>query len=131
MTDPVYTNYPTFEPEGLKKNIEGKEQFLLFSIFFFRIDKLTFISGNTLREKEKLLGTSNFSFSLNVFFFNRIEKLPSILTTSEIVVFKLYQFETFQNLLHDNGQVSRQSLRNIRLLRTVDLRRSKIPLYVE
>ena len=49
----------------------------------------------TLREKEKLLVTSNFSFSHSVFY--PFEKLSSILIKFDVVVFKLFQFGRVQN----------------------------------
>ena len=51
----------------------------------------------TLWEKEKLLVTSNFSFSHSVF--NPFEELFSIIIKSEIVVCKLFQFGRVLNLL--------------------------------
>ena len=44
----------------------------------------------TLREKEKLIVTSNFSFSHNVFY--PFEELSATFIRSKIVVFKLFQF---------------------------------------
>ena len=55
----------------------------------------------TLREKEKLLVTSNFSFSYSVFY--QFEELISIFIKSEIFVCKLFQFGRVQNLLFGNG----------------------------
>ena len=57
----------------------------------------------TLRGLEKLRLGSNFSFSLDVFIFNLLTiKLSSIFTTSKIVVCKLFQLKTVQNLSPDN-----------------------------
>ena len=54
-----------------------------------------------MREKEKLIVTSNFSFSLNDF--HRMDKLSSFFTASEIVVCEFFQFVTVQNLLSNKG----------------------------
>ena len=50
----------------------------------------------TLREKEKLLVTSNFSFSHSVFY--PIGELSAIFIKVEIVICKLFQFGRVQNL---------------------------------
>ena len=55
----------------------------------------------TLRGKEKLLVTSNFSFSHSVSY--PYEELPSIFIKFEIVVCKLFQFGRVQNLLFGKG----------------------------
>ena len=60
------------------------------------------IYNKTRRGKEKLLITRNIFFSPN-FFFNRIDKLNSVFTTSDIVVCKLIQFARVQNLSSDHG----------------------------
>ena len=55
---------------------------------FLRVCKTGLLK--TLREKEKLLVTSNFSFSHSVFY--PFGKLSTIFTEFEIVVCKLFQF---------------------------------------
>ena len=55
----------------------------------------------TLWEKEKLLVTSNFSFSHSVFY--PFEELPSIFIIFEIVVCKLFHFGRVQNLSFGKG----------------------------
>ena len=55
----------------------------------------------TLWEREKLLVTSNFSFSHSVFY--RFGELSAISFKFEIVVCKLFQFGTVQNLSFGKG----------------------------
>ena len=55
----------------------------------------------TLWEKEKLLVTSNFSFSHSVFY--PFRKLSAILIKLKIVVCKLFQFGRVKNLLFGKG----------------------------
>ena len=55
----------------------------------------------TLWEKEKLLVTSNFSFSHSVFY--RFRELSTISIKSEIVVCKLFQFGSALNLAFGKG----------------------------
>ena len=55
----------------------------------------------TLREKEKLLVTSNFSFSHSVFYL--FGELSAIFNKLEIVVCKLFQFGRVQNFLFGKG----------------------------
>ena len=55
----------------------------------------------TLWEKEKLLVTSNFSFSHSVFYL--FGELPAIFIKFEIDVCKLFQFERVQNLSFGKG----------------------------
>ena len=55
----------------------------------------------TLREKEKLLVTSNFSFSHSVFYL--FGELSAIFNELEIVVCKLFQFGRVQNLSFGKG----------------------------
>ena len=55
----------------------------------------------TLWEKEKLLLTSNFSFSHSVFY--SFLELSAIFTKVKIVVCKLFQFGSVQNLLFGKG----------------------------
>ena len=55
----------------------------------------------TLWEKEKLLVTSNFSFSHSVFFQSR--EFSAIFIKFEIVVSKLFQFGRVRNLLFGKG----------------------------
>ena len=86
----------------------------------------------TFWEKEKLLVKSNFSFSLNVFFFSRIDKLSSIFITFKIVVRELVEFKTDQSVSPDNGKMSGalgtgQCQRTIAYLRLIDVRSNKIP----
>ena len=50
----------------------------------------------TLQEKEKLLVTSNFSFSHIVFY--PFEELPAIFIKSDNVVCELFQFGTVKNI---------------------------------
>ena len=62
----------------------------------------------TLREKGEIARNGQFLLSLSMFFFfffYRIDKLPSILTTSQTIVFKRFQFETVETLSPGNGQV--------------------------
>ena len=59
----------------------------------------------TLWEKEKLLVTSNFSFSHSVFYL--FEELSAILIKFEIVVCKLFQFERDKNLSSWKGLKAR------------------------
>ena len=61
----------------------------------------------TLQEKEKLLVTSNFSFSHNVFY--PVGQLSAILIKLKIVVCNFFQFEGVQNLLFGKG-LSKTSL---------------------
>ena len=56
--------------------------------WFLRVCSTSFLK--TLWEKEKLLATSNFSFSHSVFY--TLRKLSAILIKFEIVVCKLFQF---------------------------------------
>ena len=56
--------------------------------WFLRVSKTSLLK--TLREKEKLLVMSNFSFSHSVF--HAFDKLFAIFIKSEIVVCKLFQF---------------------------------------
>ena len=56
--------------------------------WFLRVCKTSLLE--TLREKEKLLVTSNFSFSNSIFY--PFGKLSTIFTELEIVVCKLFQF---------------------------------------
>ena len=58
----------------------------------------------TLREKEKLLVTSNFSFSQSVFY--TFQKHSSIFTKFEIVVCKLFQFGRVYNLSFGKGLIN-------------------------
>ena len=55
----------------------------------------------TLWEKEKLLATSNFSFSHSVFY--PLEELSSISTKFKIVVCKLFRIGRVQNLSFGKG----------------------------
>ena len=55
----------------------------------------------TLREKEKLLVTSNFSFSHSVL--HPFRELSAIFVKLKIVVYKLFQFGRVQNLLFGKG----------------------------
>ena len=55
----------------------------------------------TLREKEKLLVTSNFSFSYSVF--NPFGKLPTIFIKFTVVVCRVFQFGRNQNLSFGKG----------------------------
>ena len=57
--------------------------------WFLRVCSLSLLK--TLWEKEKLLVTSNFSFSHNVFY--PFEKLAAIFIKVEFVVCKVFQFE--------------------------------------
>ena len=57
----------------------------------------------TLWEKEKLLVTSNFSFSHSVFYPFRDLSAISIFIEIQIVVCKLFQFGRVQNLLFGKG----------------------------
>ena len=65
-TGMFYTDYQKFETYRLMKNIEG--------------------NGEIALNEQFLLFPQYFSF-------DRIDNLPSILTTSEIVVYKLLQFD--------------------------------------
>ena len=58
----------------------------------------------TLREKEKLLVTSNFSFSRSVFY--PLGGLPAIFIRFEIVVCKPFQFGRVQNLSFGKGLIN-------------------------
>ena len=69
----------------------------------------------TLWEKEKLLITSNFSFSRSVFY--QIGELSAIFIKLEIVVCKLFQFGRVQNLSFGKG------LNPITLSQTTNFRR--------
>ena len=57
----------------------------------------------TLREKEKLLVTSNFSFSHSVFYL--FGELSAIFNELEIVACKLFQFGRVQNLSFGKGLI--------------------------
>ena len=57
--------------------------------------------SKTLREKEKLLVTSNFSFSHSVFY--QFRELSAIFIKFRIVVCRLFQFGRVKNLLSGNG----------------------------
>ena len=64
--------------------------------------------GKERREMDKKgeikIITSHFSFSLHVFFFfNSINKLSTIFTTSKIDGGKIFQFGTVKNMLSNNG----------------------------
>ena len=86
------------------KGLFGKELTTVWALFLFpqwvqkyfnpSPNKLWFLRVwsllKTLWEKEKLLVTSNFSFSHSVFYW--FEKLPTIFINFEIVVCKLFQF---------------------------------------
>ena len=54
-------------------------------------------------EKEKLLVTSNFSFSHSVFY--QFGELPAIFIKFEIVICKLFQFGRVQNLVFGKGLI--------------------------
>ena len=91
-----------------KEKLLVTSNFSFSHIVFYRFGELTAIFINpfphndtfwrlwetsllkTLWEKEKLLVTSNFSFSRSVFYL--FEKLSSIFVKFEIVVCKLFQF---------------------------------------
>ena len=72
---------------------------------------LQYKSLKTLRKKEKLLVTSNFSFSHNVFY--PFKELSSTLIMSEIVVCKLFQFGRVINLSSGKGLNNSLNLRKI------------------
>ena len=55
----------------------------------------------TLWEKEKLLMKSNFSFSRSVFY--PLGKLSAIFVKSEIVVYKLFQFESLKFIVWERA----------------------------
>ena len=71
-------------------------------------NKLWFLPGcsasllKTLREKEKLLVTNNFSFFPHRVFYP-LGQLSAIFTKFEIVIFKLFQFGRVLNLLFGKG----------------------------
>ena len=67
--------------------------------WFLHVCSTSFLK--TLREKEKLLVTSNFSFSYSVF--SPFEELPSICIKIEIVICKLFLFGRVKNLLFGKG----------------------------
>ena len=67
--------------------------------WFLRVCSICLLK--TLREKEKLLVTSNFSFSHSVFY--PFGKLSIIFIKLKIVVCKLFQFERVYNLSFGKG----------------------------
>ena len=56
-----------------------------------------------MERKGEIARNEQFLLFFQCFSFNRIDNFPSILTKSEIVVCKLFQFETVQNLSPDNA----------------------------
>ena len=80
-----------------------------YSPWFLRV--CSTILFKTLWEKEKLLITSNFSFSHGVFW--RFGELSGIFIKYEFVVCKLFQFGRVQNLLSGKGlKGSKKGLQN-------------------
>ena len=67
--------------------------------WFLRVCSISLLK--TLWEKEKLLVTSNFSFSLSVFY--SLGELSAVFTKYEIVVCKVFEFGTVYNLLFGKG----------------------------
>ena len=70
--------------------------------FFLRVCSKSLLK--TLKEKEKLLVTSNFSFSHSVL--NPFGELSTIFTKFEIIICKLFQFGRIQ-IVFENGLNSR------------------------
>ena len=67
--------------------------------WFLRVSSTSLLK--TLREKEKLLVTSNFSFSHSVFY--PFRELSAIFIKFKIVVCKLFQYGMVQNWLFGKG----------------------------
>ena len=81
----------------------------------------------TLQEKEKLLVTSNFSFSHSVFYL--FGELSAIFNELEIVVCKLFQFGRVQNFLFGKGLNSNSILKSLLSFLILDFK-SKLTLYL-
>ena len=90
------TNFRLFE---LKQTADNYFNPFPNKPWFLRVCSTSLLK--TLREKEKLLVTSNFSFSHSVFYL--FGELSAIFNKLEIVVCKLFQFGRVQNLLFGKG----------------------------
>ena len=104
----VYQHFSLFPPLFQKSPVAGKLKIWIvwyrFNHFpnkpwFLRVCSTSLLK--TLWEKEKLLVTSNFSFSHSVF--HPFRKLSAIFIEFEIVVCKLFQFEGVQNVSFGKG----------------------------
>ena len=95
-------HYFNFPPH--RNDLHDTQNRMLFNLFpnkpwFLRVCSTSLLK--TLREKEKLLVTSNFSFSHSVFYL--FGELSAIFNELEIVVCKLFQFGRVQNLSFGKG----------------------------
>ena len=101
---------------------------------FLTLSQTSHVFLKTLWEKEKLLVTSNFSFSHSVLY--PFGKLSIIVVKFEIVVCKSFQFGKVLNLSFGNGLIMvgeygpRSVLQNLNCCRTLQISHADIPLGV-